>query len=160
MPLPETGGQHAITQTDGRLAWELAAEIADVPTILKRYELTIPDLKRKLKDPMFRMAVREAKAIWKSDLNIQQRIVVKARLLLEDSLLDVFAIIKQEHMPAAQKLEAFEKLMKAADMAPKTGKAEGVGGAGHFKINIILGDRPEQKVIIDANTIEQIAAPQ
>src|SRR5271166_2741875 len=118
LPVPEYGGEHAISQTDGRLAWELAAEITPVPVLLTRYGISLPDFKQKLKDPMFRQAIREAKSIWKSDMNVQQRIRVKAAFLVEDSILDIFAIIKNESQPAAAKLEAFEKLLKTADMIP------------------------------------------
>lgn len=157
IPLPEPGGGQAITQTDGRLAWEIAAQISDVPTILKRYDMSVHDLKGKLKDPMFRAAIREAKTIWKSDLNIQQRIRLKAAFLVEDSLMDIFAIIKNEQMTASTKLEAFEKLMKTADMGPTSKKNDAGGGTGHFKINIILGDSPEQKVTIDAIPQESVS---
>lgn len=156
VPIPELGGERAISATDGRLAWEIAAEIAPIPDILKRYDISPVDFKNKLKDPMFRTAIREAKSMWKSDLNVQQRIRVKAAMLVEDSLLDVFAIIKNENMPAASKLDAFEKLTKTADLTPKAGKGDG-GGGSSFKINIHLGDSPAQQVIIDGHALPEPA---
>lgn len=154
IPIPEHGGEHALSQTDGRIAWEIAAEIADVPTILTRYGISAEGFKRKLKDPMFRMAVREAKALWKSDLNVKERIRIKAAMLVEDSLLDVFAIIKNENMPAASKLEAFEKLMKTADLAPKTGVQPAT--AAGFKVVIQMG-ATAQEVQIHGHVVEQAA---
>lgn len=159
VPVPEHGGENAISQTDGRIAWEIAAEISDVPTICTRYGLSVSDFRNKLKDPMFRMAIREAKALWKSDLNVQQRIRLKAAFLVEDSILDIFAIIKNEQMPVAAKLEAFEKLMKTADMTPKAGKGDGSTAAG-FKVVIQMGDSPQQKVIIDGHAIESEQRPE
>jgi hypothetical protein len=155
VPMPEHGGEHALSQTDGRIAWEIAAEIADVPTILTRYGISPQGFKNKLKDPMFRMAIREAKALWKSDMNVKERIRVKAAMLVEDSLLDVFAIIKNENMPAASKLEAFEKLMKTADLAPKTGATQAT--AAGFKVVIQMGDSPSQQVTIDGLTVNDSA---
>ena len=159
LPVPEYGGEKAISQTDGRLAWELAADIADVPTLLSRYGISLADFKNKLKDPMFRQAIREAKSIWKSDLNTQQRVRVKAALLVEDSLLDVFAIVKSESQPAAARLEAFEKLVKTADLAPKAGSKD-QSNAGAFKINIILGDKPAETVTINRHTQESLPSPE
>jgi hypothetical protein len=158
LPIPEYGGEKAISQTDGRLAWELAAEITSVPDLLTRYGMTAHEFRLKLKDPMFRVAIREAKSIWKSDLNVQQRIRIKASFLVEDSILDIFAIIKNESQPAAAKLEAFEKLLKTADMIPKAGKGDSAT-ASAFKINIILGDQPNQTVKIDGHVVEQQAIP-
>lgn len=157
VPLPEHGGEHAISQTDGRIAWEIAAEIASVPMILTRYGISLSDFKKKLRDPMFRVAIREAKALWKSDLNIQQRIRLKAAFLVEDSILDIFAIIKNEQMPVASKLEAFEKLMKTADLAPKA-KTDGAPAAG-FKVVIQMGDSPGQEVRIDGRVVNEPETP-
>jgi hypothetical protein len=156
VPMPEHGGEHALSQTDGRIAWEIAAEIADVPTILTRYGISADGFKKKLRDPMFRMAIREAKAVWKSDLNVTQRIRVKAAMLVEDSLLDVFAIIKNENMPASSKLEAFEKLMKTADLTPKT-NGQPASAAG-FKVVIQMGDSA-QEVRIDGHVVNQADSP-
>lgn len=159
VPVPEHGAENAISQTDGRIAWEIAAEISDVPTICARYALSLSDFRVKLRDPMFRMAIKEAKALWKSDLNVQQRIRLKSAFLVEDSILDIFAIIKNEQMPAASKLEAFEKLMKVADMAPKTKGADGAVAAG-FKVVIQMGNTPDQKVVIDGHSIESEQRPE
>jgi hypothetical protein len=155
VPMPEHGGEKAISQTDGRIAWEIAAEISDIPSICTRYGMSMSDFKGKLKDPMFRMAIREAKALWKSDLNVKERIRLKAAFLVEDSILDIFAIIKNENMPAASKLEAFEKLMKTADMAPKAGASN--SPAAGFKVVIQMGDSPAQQVQIDGHVIDQAA---
>ncbi|MFI5397586.1 MAG: hypothetical protein ACHQ9S_18775 [Candidatus Binatia bacterium] len=159
LPVPEFGGEKAISQTDGRLAWELASDITPVSDLLTRYGISLNDFKKKLKDPMFRGAIREAKSIWKSELNTQQRIRVKAALMAEDSLLDVFAIVKNESQPAAMRLEAFEKLLKSADLVPKAGSKD-QGNAGAFKINIILGSTPAEQVVINGHTQESLSAPE
>jgi hypothetical protein len=151
--IPELGGEQAITPTDGRLAWEIAAEISPIQDTLKRYGISPADFKNKLKDTMFRTAIREAKTLWKSDLNVQQRIKLKASFLVEDSLLDIFKLIKNENSAATAKLEAFEKLMRAGDLVPRSGgKNDGALAAG-FKININLGS-PETGVTINATPIE------
>jgi hypothetical protein len=156
LPIPEYGGERAISQVDGRLAWEIAAEITPMQDLLTRYGMTAADFSKKLKDPMFRIAIREAKSIWKSDLNVQQRIRMKAAFLVEDSILDVFAILKNESHGATARLDAFKKLLETADIMP-TKKQEGPT-AGAFKINIILGDQPSQKVTIDGHTFESAPA--
>jgi hypothetical protein len=157
LPMPEIGGEKAISQTDGRIAWEIAAEITPVKDILVRYGISPADFARKLKDPMFRIAIREAKSIWKSDLNVQQRIRMKAAFLVEDSILDVFAIIKNESQGATARLDAFKKLLETADIMPTKGANAPTAGA--FKINIMLGDHPDQRVTIDGTTMSTLEAP-
>lgn len=154
--MPELGGDKAISQVDGRLAWEIAAEISTVPEILIRYGMAPHEFKAKLRDPMFRQAIREAKNLWKSDLNVQQRVRLKAAFLVEDSLLDIFAIIKSENSIAAAKLEAFEKLMKTADLVPRA--KDGGNAPSAFKINIITGAAPSDRVTIDATAIADQSA--
>lgn len=151
LPIPELGAAEALSNTDGRLAWEIASGIASVPEICKRYAMSPQDFKRKLGDPMFRKAVREAKSLWNSDLNVQQRIRLKAAFLVEDSLLDIFAILKNEGGLAVNRLDAFKKLIEVADMTPKS-KGEGTVNNG-FKVNIILGDAPGERVTIDATAV-------
>lgn len=149
--VPELGGERAISQVDGRLAWEIAAEISPIPDILKRFGISPHEFKLKLKDQMFRRAIQEAKTLWKSDLNVNQRIKLKASFLMEDSLLDIFKLIKNENSAATAKIEAFEKLMRAADLVPRSGKENGAVAAG-FKININLGE-PSKSITIDAKEV-------
>ena len=157
LPVPELGGEQAISQTDGRLAWEIAAEISPIQDIFNRFGITPAQFKNKLKDRLFRTAIREAKSLWKGDLNVQQRIKLKAAFLVEDSLLDIFKLVKNENSAATAKLEAFEKLMRAGDLVPRAGmKGDGALAAG-FKININLGAGPADRVTIDATAIEQQA---
>jgi hypothetical protein len=85
---------------------------------------------------MFRSAYQEAKRLWSSDLNVQERIRLKAAYMLEDSLTDLFKIIKDEGQPSSSKLEAIEKLGKLSQvMAQKTAMA----GENH-KIIINVGN--------------------
>jgi hypothetical protein len=155
LPLPEVGGEFAISQIDGRLAWEIAAEITPIKDICERYAITMADFKQKLQNPMFRKAIREAKSLWKSDLNVQQRVRLKAAFLVEDSLLDIFAIIKSENSLAVSKLDAFKKLIETADLTPKSANNGTVGNG--FRVNIILGDTPSDRVTIDAVAEQQPA---
>jgi hypothetical protein len=152
LPVPELGGHSAITATDGRLAWEIASEIDSIPNILKKFGITPQEFKGKLRDQLFRSALREAKIIWKSETNVEQRIKIKARYLVEDSLLDVFAMLKNENLTAAPRLEAFEKLMRAADVVPRTGKAGEQAPGGGFKVTINLGDSGKN-VTIDGQSL-------
>jgi hypothetical protein len=132
-------------QSDVRLAWEIAANIAPLPDILRRWTLTYDDLKKKLRDPLFRSLVKETKAIWKSELNTKERIRVKAQLLVEDSLLDVYSIVGDKAMHANARIDAFEKLAKIGDLtAPDKAQTSGE----RVTININLGDSTQPMKIV------------
>ena len=143
-------GPRAINGTDAQLIWELVAKISAPAEVLARYGLDAAKLKLKMKDQMFRGAFREAKALWESDLNVEERVKVKARFMVEDGLMTIFSILKSEaHIPQ-MRLEAFEKLMKAGDLGPKK-NAE--GGTKPFSIVMQFSDA-SKKVEIHGSTID------
>lgn len=140
----------ALNETDARLVWELAAEINKPIDIIKRYGLSATDLKAKMRDKMFIAALKEAKKMWASDLNAQQRIKMKSALLLEDSIMDIFLIIKTPDMNASNKLEAAKQL---AAMAEVGGKKQGGDTATGFKLTINMGNDSPKSVTIDGQSL-------
>ncbi len=150
--LTPTSAKTAIGGSDAQLIWELVAEISDPAEILVRYGLTPLDLKAKMRDKMFRAAYNEAKKVWTSDLNIEERVKIKARYMVEDGLLDIFAILKSESMPSSLRMEAFEKLTKVGDLGPK--KTPEAAGRS-FSIAINFAGAGEKPVIIEGQTFEQ-----
>ena len=114
--LPEVA--RAETATDGlnshdaRLIWDLVSNIKPSADVLSSYGLTVADLKAKSQNALWAGAFREAKRVWNSDMNAKTRIQLKAQFLLEDSLVTLFNIIKQEGVSINSKLEAIEQLTK------------------------------------------------
>lgn len=142
-------GGNAINGTDAQLIWELVAKISDPADVLRRYGLTAGDLRKKMKDQMFRAAFREARVVWNSDLNVEERIKIKSRMMIEDGLLDVFGILKSTDMIPAMRLEAFEKLMKSGDLGPRKDK-----DAGTKPFSIVMNfQNTSKKVVIDGHTL-------
>ena len=136
--------QVAVNGTDAQLIWELVAQIS----------APAAGLRAKMKDRMFRAAYREAQNLWNSDLNAEDRIKVKARAMVEDSLLTVFEILKASDTIPQLKLEAFEKLMKVGDLGPKKEKD---GGTRPFSI-VMQFSNPEKRVVIDGHALENLPA--
>jgi hypothetical protein len=140
----------ALSGTDAQLIWELVANISPSAEVCARYGLNATSLRAKMKDKMFLTAYREAKSIWNSDLNVEERVRVKARFMVEDGLADIFAILKQNDQIPALKLEAFEKLMKAGELGPRK-SAEST--TRPFSIVMQFAD-PAKKVTIDGSVLE------
>lgn len=146
----------ALSDTDGRLIWELVAKISTPQDIIDRYGLTATDLEAKFKDKMFAAAFREAKGLWNSDMNVQQRIKFKSGLLLEDSLVDLMLIIKDPKQLTSAKLEATKQLGQLSQtINPKT-QADG-GGGSQFKLVINMGDASPKTMVLHGHTIDQPA---
>lgn len=141
----------ALNDSDARLVWELVANISKPSEILKRHGLTVGDFRAKMNDGMFVAAYKEAKTAWKSELNVQQRIKLKAGLLVEDSLQDLFVIIKNPDMSAQHKIDAHKQLSALAG-ATGNKQASGEGGSA-FKLTINLGDKSTKSVTIDGHAL-------
>lgn len=135
---------------DQRLAWELVAQISPLPDILRRHGLTYDDLKNKLREPLFRSLVAETKRIWKSDLNTKERIRIKAALLVEDSMLEMYGVVHNRELSPQARIDAFESLVGIADLKPdKNGSATGE----RVVINISVPGI-EKPVVIDSHAVE------
>jgi hypothetical protein len=124
-----------VNQPDTRLAWELVAQIAPLPDIMRRWSMTYDELKHKLRDPLFRSMVQETKKIWKSELNTKERIRIKSQLLVEDSLLDIYQIVSNDQLSPQARVDAFEKLAKIGDLTEKD-KKDSTGERVTIQINL------------------------
>lgn len=143
----------AISGGDQRLIWELVANITPAKDVLARHGLTVADLKNKMRDPLWLSAFREARTFWVSNANVRERIKQKAGMLLEDSLEDLFLIIKDPNMAASLKMEATKQLGQLSQtINPKPTAQDGVSSG--FKLTINLGDASPKSVTIDGHALE------
>lgn len=144
--LPQTVSEfNSLSDTDSRLAIEIAVKIRPIPELLNTYNLTRADLVRKLKDPMFRDMVKQAKTIWSSDLSIKERIRLKSQVLVEDSLLAIFSIIHNNDNAIPAKLDAFKQLARVAEVdSPEKSRS---GEGSRFTVSINLGDTIKPVII-------------
>lgn len=139
MTLPQTVSDfNALSNTDSRLAVEVAVQIRPISEVLVAYSLSRADLVRKLKDPMFRDMVKQAKSIWSSDLSIKERIRLKSQVLVEDSLLSIFSIVHNVDNAIPAKLDAFKQLARVAEVdSPERSRGD---TGSRFTVSINLGD--------------------
>lgn len=114
--LPKTGTD-GITGHDARLVFDLVSNLRPKAEVLSAYGLTVADLAAKARNPLWAGAYREAERVWRSDMNIKTRIQLKASFLLEDSLLPLFNIIRQEGIGINAKLAAIEQLTKISTVS-------------------------------------------
>lgn len=145
----------ALNDIDARLILELVAKIDPVAQILERYGLTKEELQTKLGSPIFKSAFLEASRAWKSNPNMKERIRMKAGALLEDTLQDIFMIIRNGQLPASQRLEGTKQLASLAGLAQQK---EGVVAASTFTLNIIR--RGRDPVTINAATEPTLQLPE
>lgn len=147
-PMPVPAG---VSQADARLAWELVAGISSIGDIMRRHNLSFDELDLKKSDPTFKTMLEQYKKHWNSELSVNQRVTLKAALLTEDSLLDVYAIIKDVEASPGQKLEAFGALAKAGEVGGQRKDAGAPSAPVHITINV----PGRSGVTIDATPVEE-----
>lgn len=116
MNLPEVPVPTGVTPAQARLAWEMVTNIVPLGDIMRRHELSFDELELLQRDPVFKRMLGEFRKHWDSELSVNQRVALKAALLTEDSLLDVYGIIKDQNSTPGQKMEAFGALAKAGEV--------------------------------------------
>ncbi len=146
----------ATTDVSYELAAELAANLYTTEQVLDRFELEPDQLKHILRTPHFKEVYRNAKIIWCGTDNVKERIRAKSALLLEDSILPIYALIHNESLPAPARIEAFAKLVAIADMQPT--RQDAAPSADRFVLNISVGEE-HQKVVIDAEPAVPLPCP-
>jgi hypothetical protein len=144
--LPQTVNEfNSISDSDSRLAVEIAVQLRPVPEILKQYDLSRKDLVRKLKDPMFRDMVRQAKSLWNSDLSVKERIRLKSQILVEDSILEIFSMVHNRDNAIPARLDAFKQLARVAEVdSPDRSNAD---TGSRFTVSINLGEKMSPVII-------------
>lgn len=140
-----------VSEQDARLAWELVANINSLGDIMRRHGLTFDEYDAKKRDPAFKAMLDEYRKRWNSEMSVNQRVALKAALLTEDSLLDVYAIIKDAEASPGQKLDAFGALARAGEVGV-TKKETGPAGAP-VQITINLPGR--SGVTLDAIPVQE-----
>jgi hypothetical protein len=134
--VPQFNVPVGVSQSDARLAWELVAGISSIGDVMRRHQMSFDDLDAKKRDPVFANMLDQYRKHWNSELSVNQRVALKAALLTEDSLLDIYAIIKDTEASPGQKLEAFGALAKAGEVGAQRKEAGVAGTPVHITINV------------------------
>lgn len=125
-----------------RLAREVARDLVPLDTILDRFKLSEDDYQRIIQHPMFAQRLEEEIAIWAAStpMAITERIGAKAATMIEESLVEIYALIHDRNQPMAPKIEA----LKWASRISGIGEREAAGApplGERVRFNIFIGDK-------------------
>ena len=117
------------------LAMDLAMRLRPTKDVAEKYGLTVSELQLLLNFPAFRQMVADAKSVWASDMNAEQRVRAKAALAVEDTIPDLHGIVVDNMADPRHRSDAFSKLARVAQLdAPPA--AGGAGGQFSLVINM------------------------
>lgn len=123
------------------MAGEIARDIYDLDTILKRFNVPPAAFDRLKTSRRFLAMLGEAMITWDSSTNIATRIRIKSEAMLEQMLADGYAYYKDARYPLGDKVKLLQTVAKLA-------------GAGEMNPGVNIGadaGRPSDRVQITIN---------
>ena len=121
-----------------RLAREMARDIFPLKDILTRFQLTEEQFESVADSKFFQVRLAEEVQLWTASdpLSIAKRIETKAATLVEDCLLEVYALIHDRNQPMAAKVEALKWAARMAGMGEAAGAKGNSDGQVRITINV------------------------
>ena len=133
------------------VAAELAAGLSSPETIRKRFGLSLPQWKHLTQNTLFRGMVKDALKSFQGDLNAGRTIVLKSEIMLEDSLADLYGIVKDRTVPSGERIKAVQTMAELAGRGKGSVAADpNAPKAAGFTLNIHVGDG--KNVVIQGST--------
>ena len=132
--------QIGLSHLSATICAELAAGLIDAEGVKERYEISEAQWRRLKGNPAFRAMLKDAIGKLSGDMNAGKRIMIKAEILLEDSLPILHGIIQNNEGSSQSKIDSIKQLTV---LARKDGKGEAAGMGGHgfnVQIHINTGD--------------------
>ena len=122
------------------VAAELAAGLSTAESIRKRFNLSLPQWKMLTQNDYFRGMVKESLRAFQGDLNAGRRITLKAEVMLEDSLADLYGIVKDKAVPSGERIKAVQTMADLAGRNSKNAADPNAPKVSGFTLNINVGD--------------------
>lgn len=143
--------QLGLSHLSARICAELAAGLINAEGIKEKYEMNQGQWMKLKATPAFRSMLKDALTKLDGDLNAGKRLMIKAEILLEDSLPILDGIIHNKEGSSQSKIDSVKQL---TILARKDGKGEAAGMAGHgFNVQIHIntgnGKEAEPRTVIE-----------
>lgn len=130
-----------------QIAQELAQKIEPRETILRKYDISPDQWDVIRKSGHFRQLLQEAVEEWNSPASADERIRLKSKKALEDSIVTLYEIAHNASHPPKARIDAIERMSRMAGTERQVENPKG-GGAGGFSININIGDTGSQTITV------------
>jgi hypothetical protein len=124
----------------GAMAYELAAGLRAGRDILQSYGVTVPEFRQLMKLPEFGEMIKTAKREFASLPNTADRVRLKAQIMTELGLEEMWEIIRHPAVPAAARVSAYNSVKSLTGLD----KPEEAQPMQKFSLKIVLPGAPDQ----------------
>jgi len=121
-----------------RLVREIATDLYDIETILKRHDIDEEKWERLKANPRFRALLESEITAWQSALNTHERVKLKAAAMVEDWLVEAHSRLHDNTENLNAKNELAKLVTRIAGMGLTNADVQGSGGE-KFQVTINLG---------------------
>ena len=127
-----------------RVAREIARDIYPPNEIRSKYKLSEQEFDRVLTSSFFQIRLREELDLWNASdaKSIAMRIGVKAATMVEECLLEVYALVHDKTQPMAPKIAALQWASKLAGVGENPSVRDtAIGPGDRIKFNIVINNQ-------------------
>lgn len=147
-----------------KLAYDLASRINSIDEVRRRYGLAEDQLRRLLQNPTFQRMLVEAQAHWASDKGAAERIKVKAQIALEESIPDIYLMVKNKQLAHSARLEAgklLSDLAHARQSMRSTSDSTASSGSSEPRVSIrmFFNGKDNPAIVVDSSATLADEAP-
>ena len=137
-----------------RLALDLAMGIKNPKAIADDYGMPHQELVQRIQtDKAFARQVSEYRRIWLSPTNAAERVRIKAAVLAEDGLMEVWALIVDDTLNPSVRLDAHKHISKLADVEPRREDAQ---SGPTFSLTLNLGGDATETIVMEQTQPEPL----
>lgn len=131
-----------------RVAREIARDIYPPKEIRVRYKLTEEEFDRVVTSSFFQIRLKEELDLWNASdaKSIATRIGTKAATMVEECLVEVYALVHDRTQPMAAKISALQWASRLAGIGENPSVRGGADAGDRVRFNIIINN---QKISFD-----------
>jgi len=151
-------GEGLLSPIIGALAYELAAKLRPGREVLARYGVPVADFRRLMATPAFQDMLRRAKQEFGSLASTPDRVRLKAQLLTEMGLDEMWRLLGSRGTPAAAKVSAYNSIKALTGMD----RPEDAKPMQRFSLKIVLPPSSAgtpQELTLEASSLEEPPEP-
>ena len=130
-----------------RMALDLAMGIKNPKTIAEDYGLPAQELVQRLQsDASFANQVSEYRKTWLHPMNAAERVRIKAAVLAEDGLIEIWRLLVDDTLNPSVRLDAHKHISKLADVEPRPADAQ---SGPTFSLTLNLGGDQAETIVLE-----------
>jgi hypothetical protein len=135
------------------LALEIVKNIRDAPEILRQFGISEHEYGDLADTSVFKDMLRQAQAEWGGAGNTQERVKLKAAVLVEEALPDMYGQLTNKEEPLSSRVALLQTLSKLGGLGQQVLTPQGGTPGNVFRLEINFAGQKEKNIVIEQSAI-------